>query len=84
MSSNPDREIQNIVMMLRIFTKNTNDEIALFYESYIRYFSIDQVPPVQTFTDSQDKPTMVRVNRLQAIDYLKHRHSLYTNKELGI
>jgi len=83
-AANPERDIQNVVMILKIFTKNVNEEVTLFYNSYVKYFSVEQVPPIQTFTDPEDKPTVVRVNRLQAIEYLKRKHSLYTNQELGI
>lgn len=69
-------------MVLASLSSQKTDTVVLSYTDYRIIFSIVQVPAIETLCNSEGVPKLVKVNRQQAINYIKMKHNFLDRKEL--
>jgi len=67
--------------LLMSFESSEDPNVTVFYETYQTFFSPAKVKPVAQY-DVNGVPTIVILNRKQAIEYLKEVHEFYTKDQL--
>lgn len=69
-------------MVLASLSSQKSDTVVLSYTDYRIIFSIVQVPAIETLCNSEGKRMLVKVNKQQAIEYIKKKHNFLDRKEL--
>lgn len=67
--------------LLRSLSSQENEIVPMFYETYRAFFVPTKLRPVSTI-ETNGKPQLVKVNRQEAIDYLKKTYQFYDRTEL--
>ena len=75
MDAKKTQEAYNILCLLN---KQTSEVVTLFKSDWESIFSSTAVPPVQVF---KSEDTIVRINRLKAMEYLKNTYNFYSREE---
>lgn len=68
--------------ILNILARSTEVNVPLIYRNYRERFNTKAVPPVDFAKDKNNKISMVWINRLQALEWLKKNHNFLTVDEL--
>lgn len=74
------KDIQGAAAMLEMLHKKKSENVMLFFQDWKYRFSAVRVPPIRMFP-SPEKPQVVLVNRIRAIEYLKSRYNFYSREE---
>jgi hypothetical protein len=65
---------------LLVYLSNQKSELVTFFRGYWEdNFSVIQVPPVAVYSSNE---SIVRVNRMKCIQFLKDRYNFYNKEEL--
>jgi hypothetical protein len=75
MNSRETQEVYNILCML---SKQKQEFVTFFRSEWESIFSAGHVPPVQVFSGDQ---SIVRVDRVKAIEFIKDKYGFYTKEE---
>lgn len=73
-----DRETQEVYNLLCMLSKQKQEFVTFFRSEWESIFSAGQVPPTQIFSGDQ---SIVRVNRIKAIEFIKEKYGFYTKEE---
>lgn len=73
------REAQEAYNLLKVLGKQKAPIVTIFKSLWQQSFSCIEVPSLQVF--GEDKDAIVRIDRLQAMEYLKNRFNFYTHEE---
>lgn len=68
--------------LLKSLSKQKKDVVPVWYDTYRSCFSKLHVPILDQFDDTKGNPTIVHINKEQAIKYLKEKYNFYTTEEL--
>lgn len=68
--------------ILNILNRSKDDIIPLMYETYRTRFNTSKVPPVKVARNKKEQVTMVWIDRLVALNWLKTNHEFLTREEL--
>jgi len=68
--------------ILNILNRSKEELIPLIYETYRTRFNTSKVPPVKVARNKKEQITMVWVDRLVALEWLKNNHEFLNKKEL--
>jgi hypothetical protein len=69
--------------LLRSLSSQKNEIVPLFYETYRAFFVPSKLRPL-TVIEMNGKPQLVKINRLEAIEYLKKVYQFYDRNELSV
>jgi hypothetical protein len=74
----PNRETQEVYNLLCMLSKQKQEVVTFFKTEWEAIFSAGQVPPTQIFNGDH---SIVRVDRLKAIAFIKEKYNFYTKEE---
>jgi len=84
-----DQEIQVVASLLRLLGSRKTPTMSFFYQDWMNRFSKHKVPAKQIISAPSDaadpstnRPVIVIVDRLQAIEFLKKRYNFYSRTEM--
>lgn len=75
--SDEANQIRTIISILNMMNNSPNDTVGLFKTAYLKYFDVNQVPPVSIHADK-----IIYINKEKATTYLKQKYNLIPTEEL--
>jgi hypothetical protein len=72
------KKTQEAYNILCLLNRQQSEVVTLFKSDWESIFSSTAVPPVQVF---RGEDSIVRVNRVKAMEYLKNTYNFYTKEE---